>query len=85
MTKNVARRAAEERAKADPQQHQRFLEAARELGCDESEEAFERTVRAVAHSRRVNVGANFIREVEYEITPDGIKFIGSRIISAGSD
>ncbi len=32
----------------DPEQSKRFIEAARELGCDESEERFIETVRKVA-------------------------------------
>jgi hypothetical protein len=32
----------------DPEQYQRFVEAARELGCDESEERFVEVVRKVA-------------------------------------
>ena len=30
------------------EQHQRFVEAARELGCDESEERFDETLKRVA-------------------------------------
>ena len=32
----------------DPEQSRAFIEAARELGCDDSREAFERIVRKVA-------------------------------------
>ncbi len=32
----------------DPEQSRRFIEAAKELGCDESEERFIETVRKVA-------------------------------------
>ncbi len=32
----------------DPEQSKRFIEAARELGCDDSEERFIETVRKVA-------------------------------------
>jgi hypothetical protein len=79
------KRLVTESNKADPEQYQRFLEAARELGCDESEEALERAVRAVAHPRQSSAETDYIREVEYKMTPDGIKFIGSRIISSGSE
>lgn len=34
-----------------PDQHARFVELARELGCEEDEEAFERAVRTVAAGR----------------------------------
>ena len=36
------------RAMVDPEQSRAFIEAARELGCDDSREAFERIVRKVA-------------------------------------
>lgn len=35
---------------AEPEQYQRFLDAARELGCDESEERFAQVVRAIARA-----------------------------------
>ena len=34
----------------DQTQHDKFKEAARELGCDESEERFEKTVKKLAKS-----------------------------------
>lgn len=36
----------------DPEQHRRFVEAARELGCDESEEAFERVFTRIVPPHR---------------------------------
>lgn len=36
----------------DPEQYQRFLEAARELGVDETGEAFERALRVVLPPRK---------------------------------
>lgn len=36
----------------DPEQYRRFVEAARELGVDETGEAFERALRAVFPPRR---------------------------------
>jgi hypothetical protein len=38
-------------AAADPEQYQRFLDAARELGCGDSEERFAEVVRKVASHR----------------------------------
>jgi hypothetical protein len=35
----------------DKQQYERFVETARKLGCDESEEAFERTFEKIAPPR----------------------------------
>jgi hypothetical protein len=37
---------------ADPEQYQRFLDAARDLGCDDDEGAFERRFAEVAPARR---------------------------------
>jgi hypothetical protein len=37
---------------ADPEQYRRFVEAARELGCDDSEEAFERMFSRIVPPRR---------------------------------
>jgi hypothetical protein len=36
------------KGQADPEQSQRFVEAARELGADQSEEAFDETLRKIA-------------------------------------
>jgi hypothetical protein len=36
------------RSKSDPAQYKRFLETAREVGADESKEAFERAFKRVA-------------------------------------
>ncbi len=38
---------------ADPEQSARFIEAARELGCDESPDAFEAAVKKVAQHKPV--------------------------------
>jgi hypothetical protein len=69
---------------SDPEQSKRFLALARELGCDESEEAFEQTVRKIARRRHASAESDYIRDVYYEKTSDGVKFIGSRIIADGS-
>jgi hypothetical protein len=48
----------------DPKQYERFVVAARELGCDESEKAFERAfykivpVRSVRHELRRRIAAH---------------------------
>jgi hypothetical protein len=36
---------------ADKSQRERFIEAARELGCDEVEEAFDKALRKIASER----------------------------------
>ena len=50
MTQRPARKPA---ASADPAQSARFIEAARELGCDESLDAFEAAVKEVARHKPV--------------------------------
>ena len=40
-------------SQADPEQSARFIEAARELGCDESPDAFEAAVKKVARHKPV--------------------------------
>ena len=50
MTQRPARKPA---ASADPAQSARFIEAARELGCDESPGAFEAAVKKVARHKPV--------------------------------
>lgn len=39
--------------KGDPDQYARFVETARQLGCDESEENFQRALRKVATAKPV--------------------------------
>lgn len=45
-----------------PSQHERFVQAAREVGADEDEERFEQRLKAVA-------GANSIRGAKPEMKP----------------
>jgi hypothetical protein len=40
------------KAPSDPEQHRRFVDASRELGCDESEERFAQVVRTVVTARK---------------------------------
>lgn len=37
---------------ADPSQRQKFIDKVRELGCDEDEAAFERTLRRIVPKRK---------------------------------
>jgi hypothetical protein len=45
-----------------PSQHERFVQAAREMGADEDEERFEQRLKAVA-------GANSVRGAKSEMKP----------------
>ena len=49
------------------EQSQRFIDAARELGCDESEERFNETLRAVAKHKPKPLE----RDPEHREQPDG--------------
>ena len=44
---------AKKETAADPEQSARFIEAARELGCDESPDAFEAAVKKMARHKPV--------------------------------
>ncbi len=44
-------RTADEKSKPDAAQKARFIEAARQLGCDTSEEAFNETLRTIGRAK----------------------------------
>ncbi len=58
MTKPLLGRAAlkgsNKTGQTDPDQHQRFVEMARELGCDESGEAYRRALDVIVRAPRVD-------------------------------
>jgi hypothetical protein len=45
----------------DAREYERFVETARKLGCDESEEAFERTFEKIVPPRRASATAKMGR------------------------
>ena len=45
----------------DKREYERFVETARKLGCDESEEAFERTFEKIVPPRRASATAKMGR------------------------
>lgn len=58
-------RPASERPQAGPDQHSRFVELARELGCDDDEAAFEQAVKKVARA-----GHSTVVGPRKEVAPD---------------